>query len=1323
MSMRKFTQYLALAFLTLCLLSVLLVLAAGSNYGLRAAAYFANQVDGVSIEGIKGSLYSKVFINSIQLNIDEGVNINAGDAEIDIKLSCALDLAACLSHLRVNKLDVTLPVAKVDQLEQSATQYITLPIPVDIKNISINQFTLSQTLADGSDKKAHKLLAIVKLNVKEISVFERVNIGQLLVDDIRLFAKQTAQVTAPAQALAEGPAFSLEMLQDMLKTAPSIALPEVFIPVNMRLRQAAVNRLCWQVDVQPDPKNCMALKSAAVDIQNQSVDARLQLEAEALLGSNGILAKQLHLQAKLNIANNWAHNVRASLVQQQNTNKQAELVFTALGNASSTDFEAMVVRENVRSPLLKASLQGDWAASEFPIVFAGNIEELSPLKLFLEADFNIDLSRASFSIDGDWQSYRISVQTELISSVSAETGLSSLSLLAIISPAKQSMAIEKFVTDGQLGKVSLSGNTGLETLKASPNPLAIMSDLKLSLNALNLGIFNPDLASNINGQLSLTHEFTEKWMRGELICKNLKGSFAGFPLSAKCDVSISKNGVIHIKQLAFDQADSKLNASGKFTLPHTQYLRLNTEDMLATMGQLSFSADVPDASQFDKDLAGAIELEGSMSGSLSAPKIALVSSVTALLYDNIGLEQANIDLTIDANNNYSVALEINIAELAIDTFVVNSSNIRASGNQDEHRVSLNVQTKDFSASNTFTGGLRLNEQVTRWRGRWLAGEIRLPFSTLTIDNAAAIVANVTAKSYSLGDHCWIAENAKDSICFSDLNFADDIGTGLLDIAYDIASIPRHYTPEMVLPDTSLPLKGNVTVHYSKAKGLNLKAYNNIIGGVLETTRHTLDLTAIIANFTVENETLSTVVHAGSERTGIVGLRSQLDLRPEQRNHVGRLVIDNFDLNLFQRFIPSTQSILGMVNADIGFDGPLIEPVLNGQLTVSSGELILDAYTYPLSDFNHTMIFAGQMASMQGSFQLGKGTGTYNADVTFAAPFSISGSLSGKDMQFAFSNSKAQISPDLTFKISPSDLMLKGVVAIPSAQIKVEELPENARMPSSDTIIIGQKTPEPVVPLAMDIDLNIQIDKAKRGFVTVDALDLEATLSGDLSFNLEQKRSTTDDSFQPMRTTLNGQVNVLDGSYEAYGQMLVIRAGKIFFNGEPSLPQFDIRAIRNPLNTEGDVIAGLHVTGNPVVPRVELFSEPPMTQAKQLSYLLQGRDLSTRGANAGSSTETALINALVSFGVGRSENRLGQLGDALGFDSLNMQTAGAGDNSQVQITGRIAEDIQITYGIGVLDQASEVILKYQIMPQLFIEAKSGASSAVDLFYQISRGQAD
>lgn len=1319
MTKRKITKYVAWAFLSLCLIALLTLLAAGTNLGLRTGVYFANQVNGVSIEGVKGSVYSQIYIKRILINIDQGINIDAADAEIDISLSCIVEPKACLNYFRVNKLALILPKAKEEVPAAPSNDYITSPLAIDIKKLLVNQFTLSQQVAGRGLEPASvvKLIGINKLAIEQVYVFDRVSIKQVLVDDILLFAQQSGQ----SQPAPSGPEFSLNQLQNMLQRAPSIQLPEVFIPVNVVLAKAAVKRLCWQVHTQAKVDNCIAITSASLSVQQQSIDVKISVEGEVFFAANGIAAKNAQLQAQLNIQNNWRHTIVAKLLQGPNIHQQAELVLSLTGNADNTVINSMLLQAGERSHVLEATLAGQWEAPKLPIAMTAQIESLLPLKQFLITPFAIDIMQTSISIDGDWEQYTLNIGTQLVSDLSSASGLSSLQLSAQVSPAKQALTILAFETQGALGTISLAGGTQLQPVEADDNRLGVYSDLKIRLDKVNLGLVNADLNSNIDGEFSLLHVFTEQWMRGELICSDINGSFAGFAMSAQCDVSVSKSGEVNIKRLSLKQAGSSFRASGKFILPHTQYLRYSIADLMQTKGQLSFNADIPDASQLATKLSGALKLEGSMSGSVSEPKIRLHANAAELSFDNIGVEQASVNVSLDAKNNFALELDAKIEDLNLNNFNISAFYISASGDKDEHSITLDVQSKDLSISSALVGELSLQNEVTRWRGRWLEGAIELPFAQLKLDDEIAIVANFSEQSYRATEHCWVGNAAKDSICLSELSFAEDIAKGAIDIVYDIASIPRHYVPELVLPNTRMPLKGKLEANYSSAEGLQLTSFNNIIGAEIETSRHVLALTAMVANVTLKDEVLSTAVYAGSERTGTFGLQSQLSLMPQQREHIGRVKIDNFDLNLLQRFIPSTQTIVGMVNADVSFDGQLTEPSLSGELKVSDGELILDAYSYPLTDFHHSMTFAGQVASMEGGFKLGKGNANYSANLDLSLPLSIEGTLSGENMQFAFSNSKAQISPDLRFMVSATDLMLKGNIGIPSAEIKVEELPENARTPSPDTIIIGQKIPEPTIPLAMDIDLTIQIDKLQKGFVTVDALDLEATLSGDLSLSVEQKRSQTDNTFQPLRTTLNGQVNVIDGSYEAYGQMLVVRSGKIFFNGEPSLPQFDIRAIRNPLNTEGDVVAGLHITGNPVVPRVELFSTPAMTQAKQLSYLLQGRDLTSRDPNAGSGTDTALINALVSFGVGRSENRLGQIGSALGFDSLNLQTAGAGDSSQVQITGRIAEDIQITYGIGVFDQASEVILKYQIMPQLFIEAKSGVESAVDLFYQISRGE--
>jgi translocation and assembly module TamB len=125
----------------------------------------------------------------------------------------------------------------------------------------------------------------------------------------------------------------------------------------------------------------------------------------------------------------------------------------------------------------------------------------------------------------------------------------------------------------------------------------------------------------------------------------------------------------------------------------------------------------------------------------------------------------------------------------------------------------------------------------------------------------------------------------------------------------------------------------------------------------------------------------------------------------------------------------------------------------------------------------------------------------------------------------------------------------------------------------------------------------------------------------------------------------------------------------------------------------------------------------MDQVKQLSYLLTGQDFDKPGESQDANTQ--LVNTLVSFGVGRSENGIGRLGRKLGVDNLNLQAAGVGEDTQVQISGRLSDKIQISYGLGVFDSVSEIKLRYDLLPDVYLEAVSGMQNALDLYYEIER----
>ncbi len=69
--------------------------------------------------------------------------------------------------------------------------------------------------------------------------------------------------------------------------------------------------------------------------------------------------------------------------------------------------------------------------------------------------------------------------------------------------------------------------------------------------------------------------------------------------------------------------------------------------------------------------------------------------------------------------------------------------------------------------------------------------------------------------------------------------------------------------------------------------------------------------------------------------------------------------------------------------------------------------------------------------------------------------------------------------------------------------------------------------------------------------------------------------------------LNGQINIPEGRFHAYGQDLIVRKGELLFSGPPDQPYLNIEAIRNPDATEDDVSAGVRVTGLADEPKAEI----------------------------------------------------------------------------------------------------------------------------------------
>ena len=122
----------------------------------------------------------------------------------------------------------------------------------------------------------------------------------------------------------------------------------------------------------------------------------------------------------------------------------------------------------------------------------------------------------------------------------------------------------------------------------------------------------------------------------------------------------------------------------------------------------------------------------------------------------------------------------------------------------------------------------------------------------------------------------------------------------------------------------------------------------------------------------------------------------------------------------------------------------------------------------------------------------------------------------------------------------------------------------------------------------------------------------------------------------------------------------------------------------------------------------------MGETQALSYLLRGRSQDSSGG-----MDSALTTALIGMSLGRVGGAVGSIGQSFGIDDLALDTTGAGDESQVALSGQLTEDIRISYGVGIFSPIAELTVRYTLWRNLYVQAVSGTNQAIDLIYTFTR----
>ena len=307
---------------------------------------------------------------------------------------------------------------------------------------------------------------------------------------------------------------------------------------------------------------------------------------------------------------------------------------------------------------------------------------------------------------------------------------------------------------------------------------------------------------------------------------------------------------------------------------------------------------------------------------------------------------------------------------------------------------------------------------------------------------------------------------------------------------------------------------------------------------------------------------------------------------------------------------------------------------------------------------------------------------------------------------------------------PAGLILVGDMKVDEGLIELAS--SSAPTLPDDVRVLGEQIPQdqpeeqdPEASLRIASDLEVELGDKLR----INGMGAEARLGGKLQVG----------GFLPAGPQLTGVVNIIDGSYQAYGQNLKFTKGLIRFTGPVDNPSLDIEAKRPYLPVE----VGVSITGQASNPRVSLISKPSMSETNKLSWLVLG----VPPDEAGGAAQVLALQQAGTMLLGNDNGvRSPSIAERLGLDVLNYGYASntgvdsgiqesmtpkglvgssnsnstdATETGVVSLGKRINDRLFVSYEKGVRGVWNLLRIQYTLGKGYVLRAQTGSDNSLDV----------
>lgn len=465
--------------------------------------------------------------------------------------------------------------------------------------------------------------------------------------------------------------------------------------------------------------------------------------------------------------------------------------------------------------------------------------------------------------------------------------------------------------------------------------------------------------------------------------------------------------------------------------------------------------------------------------------------------------------------------------------------------------------------------------------------------------------------------------------------------------------------------------------------------------VVTTTLGTVSFDALLDGYALEVE--AGVESLASGRAGFV-LRTD-DLRDPDAGIGGSLSASWPDLAALALLSPEVGEVGGKLSVAIDVAGTATSPVVSGNAALADGRVSVPEWGILIDRIDAAAESPGGRAlefSGSGFLEDQEIRISGRTELDPAAGWPTRVSLNGDNLLVAnTADARVLASPDFDVDIRLPRIDVSGIVRVPEARISVEEIANQGVPASPDSVVHGRVESEPIRPLEITADVRVELGDAVR----YTGSNLDVGLNGALSLGYQSGRSPT----------ANGAVT-LEGSYDAYGQSLTLERGELLFAGPLDDPAIDVLAARSI----GTTTVGIRLSGTLSAPTPSLFSDPAMSEANTLSYLMFGRPLS-----ASDDEQTAsLQSAALALGLQQALPAVQRVGETLGLDELSIEPTEL-DAGALMAGKYLSPNVYMSYTYGLFNRIGGFLLRYDINDRFSLETRSGDEKSMDLLYSIEK----